>query len=78
MRGFPQPSPAHGLVAVDAQARLAKADLCQGPIDRRWSEESGEALERFFPVHNLENKWRDDGFLWRSVTRHTQAQVPKD
>ncbi len=68
----------HGPVAEDVQARLAKADLCQGPVERRWSEESGEALERFFHVHNLANKWRDDGFLWRSVSRHRRAQVPKD
>ncbi len=68
----------HGPVAEDVQARLAKADLYQGPVDGRWSEESGEALERFFHVHNFENKWRDDGFLWRSVYRYMQARLPKD
>ncbi len=44
----------------------------QGPVDERWSGESGEALARFH-VHNLENRWRDDGFLWRSVYRYADA-----
>ncbi len=78
MRGIPQPSPAQGPSAEDVQARLAKADLHQGPVDGRWSEESGEGLGRFFHVHNLDNRWRDDGFRWRSVYRDMQAQVPKD
>ncbi len=67
-----------GPVAEDVQARLAKAEFYGGPVDGRWSEESDEALERFFHVHNFENKWRDDGFLWGSVYRYMQEGLPRD
>ncbi|MFQ5986853.1 MAG: DUF1028 domain-containing protein [Thermoplasmata archaeon] len=67
-----------GTVAEDVQARLGKAGFYQGPVDRPWSDESQEALRRFFHVHNFENKWRDDRLLWRSVHRYIKAQLPRD
>ncbi len=67
-----------GPVVEDIQARLAKAEFYGGPVDGRWSGECEKALERFFHVHNFENKWRDDGFLWGSVYRYMKEGLPRD
>ncbi|MFQ5918808.1 MAG: DUF1028 domain-containing protein [Thermoplasmata archaeon] len=67
-----------GAVAEDVQSRLAKAGIYQGPVHGRWSDESEAALERFFRVHNFENKWRDDGRLWGSVYRYLRERLPRD
>ncbi len=67
-----------GPVVEDIQARLAKAEFYGGPVDGRWSGECEKALERFFHVHNFEDKWRDDGFLWGSVYRYMKEGLPRD
>lgn len=67
-----------GAVAEEVKARLAEAGFFEGPVDAHWDEEGNEALRRFFDVHNFENKWRDDGRLWRSVYRYLRDRLSRD
>jgi uncharacterized Ntn-hydrolase superfamily protein len=64
-----------GEVVRGVKEALRKAGFYSGPADVRWDQDAAAALKRYFEVNNFENKWRDDGTLWRSIYEYMRETV---
>lgn len=67
-----------GEVASEVKGLLARAGFYRGPIDPTWGADELEALRKYFDINNFENKWREDGLLWRSVLDYMREAIPGD
>ncbi|MFQ5838569.1 MAG: DUF1028 domain-containing protein [Thermoplasmata archaeon] len=67
-----------GAMAKEVKGMLARSGFYRGPLDDRWDEEGMRALKHYFDINNFENKWREDGYLWRSVYRYMRDTIPRD
>lgn len=67
-----------GAVAREVKKLLHQAGFYTGPIDEMWDESGTRALREYFDINNFENKWRDDGLLWRSIYQYMKDTVPRD
>ncbi|MEE9236806.1 MAG: DUF1028 domain-containing protein [Thermoplasmata archaeon] len=64
-----------GGVAKEVKEILARAGFYEGSVNRKWDEKGVEALRDYFNINNFENKWRDDGLLWRSIYHYMRDTV---
>jgi len=59
-----------GEIAIDIKATLVElnyitqSDLSSGSI---WAQPEIKAFEAWVGINNFENKWRDDGKIWKSI-----------
>ncbi len=67
-----------GDVASEVKGLLARAGFYQGPTDSEWGAEEVEALRNYFNINNFENRWREDGLLWRSIFEYMRDAISDD
>ncbi len=67
-----------GEVASEVKGLLVRAGFYKGPTDSKWGPEEMEALRNYFNINNFENKWREDGLLWRSIFEYMRDAISDD
>lgn len=71
----------HGTIAVTIKRILVNLNYlphnydCDDP---NWDKKAAEALEAWIGINNFENKWRDDGRIWKSIYEYmcTENSTP--
>ncbi len=67
-----------GDVAREVKEVLGRGGFYEGTINDRWEEDEMEALRHYFNINNFENKWREDGLLWRSIFTYMRDSLAED
>ncbi len=67
-----------GEVGGRVKEMLARTGFYRGSLDESWGADALEALRDYFNINNFENKWREDGFLWKSVYNYMRETIARD
>ncbi|MFX0209557.1 MAG: DUF1028 domain-containing protein [Candidatus Hodarchaeota archaeon] len=66
-----------GKIASDIKrilTELGYLDLNKITLNEEWGEVEHKAFEWWMSFNNFENKWRDDGMVWKSIYEHIMRE----